>query len=457
MRAIPALLALAVLLVAAPAQAAWGMPEALTERGQTVEAIYTTVAILGLLVFAIVFVWLVIVIWRFRETTGHGRATHEKERHSIKAELAWFLIPLALVMYIGVISYVGLVELDHGIPLEDVAPENRILISGSQWTWEARYNGPEGPVSLRSDPDPITGAVAPNKVFYVPANVPLAFNVTATDVIHAFQVLDANHAYVMFVDANPLGATKYNLQTARLPQGDYYVQCNKMCLNPGHAIMRATIKAVPQERFDLWLNERTAIAGAGIVQHVALGIKGGQLVGADGKPLEPITVVSSGPGTRVVLNLTGAPSEVTFTVGDRSKTIRAGERLDPFFGFTVNQPGRIAVQSSTGDEIVILAVEAERRTVEMDSFAFIPDTLRLEAGKTFLVGIPNISSTVHDMHIGRFNGGGAASEILWKSESVGAFQDGAFIVTPTAPGTYEMWCNQPGHVAAGMVGTVVIT
>src|SRR5688572_31125030 len=42
-----------------------------------------------------------VVIWRFREGSGHGRATHEKERHSLKMELTWTFIPLVVVLWIG--------------------------------------------------------------------------------------------------------------------------------------------------------------------------------------------------------------------------------------------------------------------------------------------------------------------------------------------------------------------
>jgi heme/copper-type cytochrome/quinol oxidase subunit 2 len=451
MRAVHAaasVLALAAVLAVPAAEAAWGMPEALTERGETVGEIYDTIAILGILVFIIVFVWLVVVIWRFRETTGHGRATHEKERHSLKAELAWFLIPLALVLYIGGIAYAGLVELDHGIPVEDTELEVKVI--GSQWSWTMVY--PNG-VSVNSAPDSL-GRVANESVFLLPADTPILFNVTASDVIHAFQVLDANHAFVMFIDANPSGATKYNLQTARLPPGEYYVQCNKMCMNPGHAYMRARMQAVPRADYDLWVNERGAIAGASpsLVQSLVLQVQGGRLVDSGGSAVQPLEVVS---GTRVVVQLRAPPQDVTFRVGSESKTIRAGESADPFFGFTLDATGETLLEASVGnrtERIAFDVIDAERLEVELGSFRLVPEHIPLEARQTYLISIPNTHNTGHNLFIGRLGG-----EVLAQSPTINGGETTTFRVKIDEAGTYDMWCNIPGHVGLGMTGKVTVS
>src|SRR5690242_18653053 len=113
-----ALLAIAALVVlsaaAMPVAARFGMPEPLTERGQTVEDIYTKIVLVGIVVFTLVFALLVWVLWRYREGTGKGRSTHEKHRGSLKAEMVWTFIPLIIMLWIGFIAYQGLVQLDLG-------------------------------------------------------------------------------------------------------------------------------------------------------------------------------------------------------------------------------------------------------------------------------------------------------------------------------------------------------
>ncbi|MEK6985171.1 MAG: hypothetical protein AABX89_02150 [Candidatus Thermoplasmatota archaeon] len=446
--------ALALLVVAGPAASAkWGLPDALTERGRIVEDLFGIVLILSIITFAIVFVWLVLLIVRFREGTGHGRTTNEKERHSMKAEIAWFGVPLIMVMYIGYAAYGGLVQLDHGIALEDAEMEVRIV--GSQWNWLADYGSG---VEVFANPDPNSGHVAAENVFLVPQDTPLLLNITAADVIHAFQVLDANRAYVLFNDANPLGLNKYALQTVSFPAGDYFVQCNKFCLNPGHAYMHAAIRSVPQAEFDHWFFGKKAEGGAPLLEKLTLRSTADGLRFANNGTLlsGSLTVAAQ---TRIVVDLADTAADVTLkAVGVAEKTIPAGEMADTYFAFDVTQPGSYTLTGSNGGSLAITAIEAIPKRVEMGNFEFQPGMLQLEVGKTYLIQVPNTHSATHDLHIGTYKGG-SGDVIVAKSPSVGGGGTSAFLITPTVAGTFDMWCSQSGHVGLGMVnlGGVTVT
>lgn len=456
-----ALLASAAVLCLLPsAQAGLGLPDPLTERGAVVDDIYQVITVMGIIVFVIVFVWLVAVIWRYRETTGHGRATHERERHNIWAELAWFVIPLIMVLSIGYMAYAGLVKLDHGIADSEVQLEVKVV--GSQWNWAAQY--PNG-VVINSSPDPNTGAVKDENVFIVPANVPIRFNVTASDVIHAFQVVDNNTAYVMFVDANPLGANKYNMQSARLPAGDYFVQCNKMCMNPGHAYMKARLKAVPQAEYDHWLAGHGAAMSPDatmrgyLVQSFPVSVEGGALVspaGANGT----LDLVAN---TRVVLDLAPTSQEVTFSVdGQPPKTIQPGA-ADSFYGFDAKTEGTYVVRATSGGqslgEVRFRAVKATPVTVNMRDFSLDAPSVPLKVGETYFMTAPNLGGTTHDVHIGKFDTSAPNSGAIdgWHTPAVPAGGVGSFVMTPEDAGTFDLWCNQPGHVGLGMKTTVTVS
>jgi cytochrome c oxidase subunit 2 len=448
-------LLLSAIALAPAASAGFGMPDALTPRGKVVEGLYTTITVLGIGMFCIVFAWLVIVIVRFREGTGHGKATHEKERHSLKAEMTWTLVPLAIVLWIGYAAYGGLVQLDHGIPLDQAQME--IKVQGSQWNWQFDYGNS---VSLFSNPDPMNGNVSAENTFLVPQDTNILFNVTSADVIHAFQVIDANRAFVMFNDANPLGANKYALQTANLPAGDYLVQCNKMCLNPGHAYMHAAIKAVPKAQFDRWFAEKAAEGGKSLVQRIPVTVAGGLLVGPDGKAVPPQTIAAS---TRVVFNVVGPHGDLDLDLGAQHHTVRSGEAVNTFAAFDFPAAGNytLKVTHHDGDKTTISSqaftvIQATPLTVELGNFKLIPDHIDLKVGTTYLIQVPNIHTATHDLHIGHYNGG-TAPEILAHSPSVGAGGSAAFLVTPTTAGSFDMWCSQSGHAALGMVGTVTIS
>lgn len=440
-----------LVLLAPPAQAGFGMPEALTERGQIVERLYDIIAVLGILVFVVVFAWLVAVIVRYRETTGHGRATHERERHNNVLEAVWIGVPLLIVLAIGYLAYEGVVELDRAVTADEADMEIKIV--GSQWNWFADYGGGVG---LFANPEATSGRVADENVFVVPAGKNILLNITSSDVIHALNIMDANYAYFMMVDANPTGTSQYNLQVVRFDPGNYTVQCKEMCMNPGHAYMRARFTAVPEADYSLWLNERRAAAGADIIHRLPLELRDGRLVRTDGGSLDNVTLAAK---TRVVVSLAAPAEDVTLSAtGAAPKTIRAGERADPFYAFDLPTAGTFTLTASPGGSVTFTAVEATAMTVLMgtgNGFRFDPEHIDLETGKTYLITVPNVHSATHDLHIGTYNGGNG-DVVLARSPSVGANGSGAFLVTPDESGEFDMWCSQPGHAELGMVGTATI-
>src|SRR5688572_21151601 len=259
------LLALATLLsLAGGAAARFGMPEPLTDRGRVVEDIYTQVTVAGILVFILVFALLAWVLLRYREGSGKGRATHEKHRGSLAAELTWTLVPLAVVLWVGAISYAGLVSLDRGE--EGSEPAMTLHVTGVQWAWQVDY-GSNVTVNVVATPDD-RGNLTYSETIHVPAGVPVELNLTGGDVIHAFNILDGNRAFFYMADANPLGPHKYITQTVTFPAGTYEVQCREMCLNPGHGYMRAQIVAEPQADFDAWMADKALCGAAPLCQVV---------------------------------------------------------------------------------------------------------------------------------------------------------------------------------------------
>lgn len=441
MRSLRLLLASASLSVCTPAaSAAWGMPEPLTPRGETIADLYGAIFIAAIVVFVVVMALMAWVIVRYRESSGHGRATFERSRHHTGAEVTWTVIPLGIMLWIGVISYFGLLELDNGIaPGEE---EMEVQIVGSQWNWQARY---EGGVSIAADPDPSTGAVA--NVFKIPADTDVLLNITSGDVIHAWYMADANRAPVGLIDANPSGPHKYNHMALNLPAGDYFVQCREMCFNPGHAYMRAQVEAVSSGDFDLWLRQQQAGVGSEIVEQIDVNLTAAGLDLADN-----ITGVAESRYVLTIHNQIG--DEVQVEVGAENTTIPAGAKgvvaVDmPSEGdYTLIVRGREGVLA----ERMFTAVEATIREVDMADFVFEPGVLEVTAGETYLVRVTNTHNTAHNLFIGPSFG----QEPVARSPTVGPGGSGAFLYQPTESGVLEMWCNVPGHYSLGMHGDVQI-
>jgi plastocyanin len=89
--------------------------------------------------------------------------------------------------------------------------------------------------------------------------------------------------------------------------------------------------------------------------------------------------------------------------------------------------------------------------VTMTEFKFDPSTINVSAGKVvfFLV---NGGTTSHDMIIRDSSGARMAG-----SELVSAGDTFVFTVDNIAAGTYTYFCDQPGHEASGMHGTLTVS
>jgi uncharacterized cupredoxin-like copper-binding protein len=83
-----------------------------------------------------------------------------------------------------------------------------------------------------------------------------------------------------------------------------------------------------------------------------------------------------------------------------------------------------------------------------DTMKFAPNTFKAKAGQAITVELKNGGATVHNFF----------APALGVSAPVKAAAGQTANATFTAPaaGTYEFWCNEPGHAEAGMVGQVVV-
>jgi uncharacterized cupredoxin-like copper-binding protein len=85
------------------------------------------------------------------------------------------------------------------------------------------------------------------------------------------------------------------------------------------------------------------------------------------------------------------------------------------------------------------------QTVTMVDIAFQPKELTIPANTDVTVSLPNKGATMHNFSIDELN----------ISVDVQPGQTGS--VTINAPaGTYQFYCNVPGHKEAGMVGTLTV-
>jgi uncharacterized cupredoxin-like copper-binding protein len=99
----------------------------------------------------------------------------------------------------------------------------------------------------------------------------------------------------------------------------------------------------------------------------------------------------------------------------------------------------------------------------LDTMRFDPSTLTVTAGATFTFSIHNAGSVPHEFVVGdqamqdrHENGGNMAVMDSADGVTVAPGETKDFTNRFGAPGRLIYGCHEPGHYAAGMLGTIVV-
>ncbi len=219
-----------------------------------------TLLVLGLLAF---------VILRFNSRTNPEPRTFT---HNSPLEVAWTLGPVMILVFIGAFSLPVLFK-------QQVIPEGDVTIkaTGFQWAWNYEYpdhefsfdsymigspastpRGAEQTFDNRLTPEVEVELqkagysrehflLATDTAMVVPVGETVVVQVTASDVIHSWTV----PAFGVKQDGVP-GRLAELWFTVDEP-GIYFGQCSELC-GIAHAYMPITVKAVPREEYDAWLD-----------------------------------------------------------------------------------------------------------------------------------------------------------------------------------------------------------
>lgn len=207
-----AMLALAVLVPTAAAS--WFFPDAKSPVQREWQALFTTVFWAALVVFVVVEGLLLYALIRFRRREGGPQEGPHIHGHT-KMEVAWTIAPTLVMAWLLVVSLNQLDRVDNG-PQADFVIE----VVGHQFYWEFFY-----PPNFRES---TTGTL------YVEEDRVVGLRVTATDVIHAFNIPELG----VMIDAMP-GRTNEFWFLAEDP-GTYAAQCRELC-GVGHGRMKAEV------------------------------------------------------------------------------------------------------------------------------------------------------------------------------------------------------------------------
>ena len=253
-------------IIGQPTPDAMGFQPASTELARDLQWLDGLILfiITGIVIF--VCALLVWVIVRYNRRSNPNPATFT---HNSPLEIAWTIIPIAILVFIGSFSLPVLFK-QQEIPQGDVT----IKVTGYQWYWGYEYvdegiafdsymigadanNMLTPEVSAQLAEAGYTDQqflLATDTAVVVPVGKTIVMQLTGADVIHSWTI----PAFGVKQDAVP--GRLAQLWFAAEKEGIYFGQCSELC-GIAHAYMPITVKVVSEEAYAEWLEAAKAENG----------------------------------------------------------------------------------------------------------------------------------------------------------------------------------------------------
>ncbi|MGR3583073.1 MAG: cytochrome c oxidase subunit II, partial [Pseudooceanicola nanhaiensis] len=255
-----------------------GFQEAATKLARDIHWLDHMILIIITAIVILVCVLLAIVILRYNSRANPKPASFT---HNTPVEVAWTIIPIVILVFIGAFSLPVLFD-QQEIPEGEV----NIKVTGNQWYWSYEYTDVEDvafdsymigqPATMTSE-DEDAGAtayiksdamvqklvdagynedeflLAVDNAVVIPVGRVVVMDVTGSDVIHSWTI----PAFGVKQDAVPGRIAQLWFEAEE--EGIFFGQCSELC-GKDHAYMPIAVKVVSQAQYDAWL---AAIQDAG--------------------------------------------------------------------------------------------------------------------------------------------------------------------------------------------------
>lgn len=235
----------------------WHMPPAISgDYGVAYDShFHLTLVVMGVIFFAAQ-IALAFVVFTGRDQGGRGVYSHG----NTKLEITW--TTATAVIFVGLVL-MGLHIWESAHIEAARADAVKVELWGQQFSWYARYPGPDGqlgrtvpelmkestgnPLGLDpNDPNSRDDVIMP--VIAIPVNRQVELTLRSKDVTHNFFVRELR----LKQDIVPGLETKLHFTADKI--GDYEVPCSELC-GLGHYQMRTFLQVKSQEDFDQWLRD----------------------------------------------------------------------------------------------------------------------------------------------------------------------------------------------------------
>ena len=231
-----------VVCVAAPLLTSGCVKAGISGKSDDVHRLFFVILWLALPVFLFVEGMLLVAVLRFRKRAGDDSAAPQIPGGR-RALTAFFAGPLAVVVLLLAFGEVAVARVDRNDP----SPGERLVVTGFQWEWSARYVNEEFTVSGRTLKQPLT--------MELPVDTSTQIELRSTDVMHEFYVPDL----LFMKNAIPGHPNVFTIRPTRV--GTYRGQCAQYC-GLWHSKMTLILKVVPQVDFQGWVTHQKTAASA---------------------------------------------------------------------------------------------------------------------------------------------------------------------------------------------------
>ncbi|SFQ95095.1 cytochrome c oxidase subunit II [Poseidonocella sedimentorum] len=248
-------------IIGKPEQGGMGFQPGVTELANDLHWLDNLLLIIIAVICLFVTALLAIVILRYNSRSNPTPASFT---HNSPLEIAWTIIPIVILMFIGANSLPVLFK-QQEIPEGEV----HIKVTGYQWYWGYEYTDHEFAFDSYMIGAPATGGdnrisddvraqlneagysedeflLATDTAVVVPVGKTVVMDVTGADVIHSWTI----PAFGVKQDAVPGRIAQLWFKPER--EGIYFGQCSELC-GQAHAYMPITVKVVSEAEYEAWL------------------------------------------------------------------------------------------------------------------------------------------------------------------------------------------------------------
>ncbi|KPA22157.1 Cytochrome c oxidase subunit 2 precursor [Shimia sp. SK013] len=191
-----------------------------------------------------------LMIWVMIRYNRRTNPNPSKFTHHTTLEIAWTVLPILILLFIGANSLPVLFN-QQEIPEGEV----HIKVTGYQWYWGYEYTDHEFEFESFLLPKEDLAANGYNADEYllatdtrvvVPVGKTIVMDVTGADVIHSWTI----PSFGVKQDAVPGRIAQLWFKAER--EGVYFGQCSELC-GKDHAYMPITVEVVSEEKYNAWL------------------------------------------------------------------------------------------------------------------------------------------------------------------------------------------------------------